>query len=1090
MREFTLKEVLRNIIASIFLLIGFNVFNIYGQVLNNFPPNNFQSPDNQLYWKNRPHGNYWQQDVHYNIDAKLVAESDLIEGFESLDYFNNSPDTITVVYFHLYQNAFVSGSYYHQLEKVNKSRPFLSRYELDGLGTAVKSVKHDGVTVGFSVDNTIMMVALRKPLFPGKKTNFQIEFTTYFGRGNQRRRMKTFNIPQKDPQTGLITEVKHFDVVHWYPRICVYDRKFRWETDQHLTREFYGDFGTFDVNFLAPNDYILDATGVHLNEKEIYTDGLKEKVDLKRFASKPLGEPATQIIKPDGTYKTWRFHAENVHDFALTADPTYRIGEITWNGIKIVALAQEEHASGWQDAASFTAKVIETYSRDIGMYAYPKMIVADARDGMEYPMLTLDGGITPDYKGLLAHEVGHNWFFGMVGSNETYRAFLDEGFTQFLTAWALESIEKDKSARYNEIYGGYISAAKDDLDGDISTHSDHFNSAKGHGGGYGQVYFKTAAMLYNLQYVLGDKLFIKSMQHYFDKWKFKHPYPEDFREAIIEYTKTDLNYFFDQWLNSDRKIDYGIQCVKKIKNRGGNNILEIKLKRKGDFQVPIDFSVIHSKGDTAHYLIPVNYFHKNEPNRTVLPYWFGWDKLNRTYTARVPLKNGYEKIIIDPTLRLPDINLLDNSTGSIFSKADYSFMRPSWKMVNWERYSINFYPYIWWNANSGMQFGLGTNGQYYRDQRRYNALLFYNSGIGTFEQNTDQNITSISSSKDYHKFGYSLMYGSTLPMLGNFANFEIGTLLRDGLRKHYLSISKKFVKGSRYAVNYTRLYMNAGYLLRSERNDLLFLNQPQHWSSQKVNSHVNLGIERNYQLFSGVGNFTIELRTPGIDGDFNYSWLKGESKHVFTYWDKIDLRIRIFGQYITGNAPLESKLYLAGGNPESQFEDAFLRGRGFIPTNWLPQNLNSDSKFAFQYGGGLNLRGYNGLGYGTNFVINSNLSYGDLGASFNGELSFGKILVGGKTSNTKKIVTPDIYLFYDGGIIGYNQPKLGIDKPIFDKFRSDAGIGLTLTINSFEWTGNRNPVVLRFDVPFWLSHPTDGSEMFKGRYVLGFGKTF
>jgi len=161
--------------------------------------------------------------------------------------------------------------------------------------------------------------------------------------------------------------------------------------------------------------------------------------------------------------------------------------------------------------------VIETYSKDFGRYIYNKMVVADARDGMEYPMITLNGGADPGYRGLLAHEVGHNWFFGMVGSNETYRAALDEGFTQFLTAWALEKIDgpvmvKGKYAnRYTEkhsipelakdvrVYNGYLKDAVRLEQSTLNTHSDDFGGALRHGGGYGNVYYKTATMLHNLQ---------------------------------------------------------------------------------------------------------------------------------------------------------------------------------------------------------------------------------------------------------------------------------------------------------------------------------------------------------------------------------------------------------------------------------------------------------------------------------------------------------------------------------------------------------------------------------------------------------------
>jgi aminopeptidase N len=202
-------------------------------------------------------------------------------------------------------------------------------------------------------------------------------------------------------------------------------------------------------------------------------------------------------------------------------------------------------------------------------------------------MLTLDGGSSPGYFGLLAHEVGHNWFFGMVGNNETYRASLDEGFTQFLTHWSTSKLlgeypkykGKDKyvknhykpvNLRETTVYLGYMNDALADEDMPLNTHSDDFNSALGHGGGYRAVYYKTATMLYNLQYVLGDSLFLYCMQSYFNQWKTCHPYFEDFRASMIHYSKTDLNWFFDQWMETTKKVDYKIYRPKFI-NSAGNN---------------------------------------------------------------------------------------------------------------------------------------------------------------------------------------------------------------------------------------------------------------------------------------------------------------------------------------------------------------------------------------------------------------------------------------------------------------------------------------------------------------------------------------
>ena len=177
----------------------------------------------------------------------------------------------------------------------------------------------------------------------------------------------------------------------------------------------------------------------------------------------------------------------------------------------------------------------------------------------------------------------------MVGNNETYRAALDEGFTQFLTNWSMTSLfGENKPTKKNPhpmsrmdqtVYYGYMRDAVNHDDMPLNTHSDDFNSALNHGGGYGNVYYKTATMLYNLQYVLGDELFLKAMQHYFDQWKICHPYFEDFRSSIINYTHVDLNWFFDQWLETTKTTDYSIDEVDskgKIQPFGTNDKLSLK----------------------------------------------------------------------------------------------------------------------------------------------------------------------------------------------------------------------------------------------------------------------------------------------------------------------------------------------------------------------------------------------------------------------------------------------------------------------------------------------------------------------------------
>ena len=182
---------------------------------------------NPLYWKNRkPYEGYWQQDVHYKMKAKIDVKTDqIICNDYQLIYTNNSPDTLNELYFHLFSNAFQPHSYYHKLWQGNDREPeFGKKYEQNGLGTQVKNIKVNGKEVKVELDNTILKIIPASPILPNTKTTIDMDFITYYDKGDMRRRMKAFD------SFGH----KHFDGVHWYPSMAVYDRKFGWTTDQHL----------------------------------------------------------------------------------------------------------------------------------------------------------------------------------------------------------------------------------------------------------------------------------------------------------------------------------------------------------------------------------------------------------------------------------------------------------------------------------------------------------------------------------------------------------------------------------------------------------------------------------------------------------------------------------------------------------------------------------------------------------------------------------------------------------------------------------------------------------------------------------------
>lgn len=1068
----------------------------------NSPPNEYRSVSNPYYWKNRmPHAAYWQQDVHYRMEAAIDEKTDVVTGEEWLTYWNNSPDTLYEVYFRLYQQAFVKGGHLENLNVNNNFKQKFGKYESAGLGTVIESLRVNAadlrmedfrpgeeVELLYEQDFSVIRAKIHNGIRPGDSVRFHLRFKTYFDTGTQRRRMKMFSAYGFTQYNG----------VHWYPRLCVYDSYFGWDTDQHLGKEFYGNFGTYDVRLTFASNYIVGATGTLQNEKEVLPDSLRQKLDLSNFSTKPWESKPSVIVAYDSLQKkTWHFYAENVHDFAFTAHPSYRIGEVRTTVYDPVAkrnvevlcqsLAQESHAIGWQDAADFTARCIEIYSRDFGAYAWPKIIVADARDGMEYPMLTLDGGRSPGYYDLLAHEVGHMWFMGQVGTNETYRAGLDEGFTQFIESWALRKIigewmpqgvykskyyEKFKeplSVLDGEVYTAYMQDAAKGTDETVNQHSDGFNGALHHGGGYRHVYYKPAVMLYNLQYVMGDSLFLQAMKHYFYQWRMCHPYMGDFRNSIIQYSGVDLNWFFDQWFETTKTIDYNIKNVKAL----GNDEYKITFGRRGRSQMPLDFDVMASDGKNYSFHIPNNWYQK-ETTAAILPKWYGWDKLHPTYSCTVKIPSGIHDVVIDPSKRLADVYMTNNS---LKRPVDVKFDSRVGNVADWKTYELNWRPDLWYNAVDGIKIGLHLNGDYFDLKNKFWFTAWFNTrilqyGIPYYEFYYDDDLLILPVS--FH-FNYAT---NTHRLLKN-SSFDAGARVLDGLMAADGSFSVQLKGNNQLTVGQKFMYRPS---TMSE-----YLLYPDWWDDGEINSVASLEFQHTYPYFKGTGNLRLILRSASIfmDNPFADFTLESVNRNKL---GKFNFNSRLLARIGSDAPPAESALYLAGASPEELMENKFVRSKAFVPQDWL-EGQNDIGHF--QHGGGLNLRGYAGYNY-SEVKDGENQSFvsGNSGAAVNLELEFDN-LVSLKPKWTKNWLKFDTYLFADAGLIGYeiyqnDKPPYSFSKPL-----ADAGAGVALSITRWGPLDKVKPLIIRADFPFFVSEPpASNAGVLDFRWVIAVGRAF
>jgi len=1033
-------------------------------VQTDFPNNPYPSPNNPHYWKNKkPYEGYWQQDVHYTINAILNEEDELINGQEILVYTNNSPNTLTEAYFHLYQNAVQPGSLTDELYKQNKAKVTFGKYEVD--------------------------------------------------RGSIRRRMKVYD------HHGY----KHFNGVHWYPRICVYDRKFTWETDQHVEKEFYGDYGFFNISLTLPNHYVVEATGTLVNKDDVLPAALRKQLDIANFKDKPIGSQPSVITEPNGSFKTWNFQAVNVHDFAWTADPTYRIGETTWNGVQCVAIAQENNAAGWQQTAQFTAKVIATYSRDFGMYNYPKIVCADAADGMEYPMITLDGGYYPSHQGLIAHEVGHNWFFGMVGSNETYRAALDEGFTQFLTAWCMRKLTKESQPELKRAFAGYMEDAIDGTDEVLETHSNDFHSATGHGGGYKHVYYKTASMLYNLQYYLGDSVFLQAMKNYVEQWKFCHPYIEDFRNSIIQSAQTDLNTFFDQWFQTNKSADYSIKRITPLKTP---NYYRVTLQRNGKMVMPVDLDFLISPSATptttnenasnsknrnnrnvspsdVFYSITIPVTQYQKPGRYNLKPWIGWDKLRPTYTfdIEMPVDGKVKQVWLDRSGRLADINRVNN----VWKK------RSEWRLDLGNGANTNYLgvyqglvrPAVRYNVASGVLLGAVASGQYAGRKKEFNLGLWYTSGWQARYSHAPK-LQYQAEFKHQTRGGGTYYYQSLL--YNEINTHELGWFNRIGKTEYGLN-GKSMQRYHRLQYNIDQPFYNpwinsqvSGRDPYFPQRDQLdgFLSTANQWS-YVAQAQLNLYVKQAYSGWGKSGSVRFDMRMPSPWSNSQYGFVQLEWKH-FQPVGKTLLRLRSLAYFGGGNNPTpESVLYLASANPEDAFQQDLYRDFGMYNLN------NSSTQWnTIQVNGGLNLRGFNG--YSAPKTVKQANGNDTTLAFFRGNQGLGINAALDLTPYFRwipkvKLLGINPYLFGDAGIIGQplnslNTNREMVTSQVYSRLLADAGFGASVNLRNWSTiTKNKalraaKPINLRVDFPIWVNAVQNDDSFVQFRMRVSVGTDF
>ncbi len=598
-----------------------------------------QNYHNHLDQVDRPH--YWQQHVDYKMDIDVDVEKFQYKGKQEIVYTNNSPDTLKRVFYHLHFNAFQPGS-----EMDVRSRTIsdpdrrvgdrISKLSPDEIGyIKVNSLLQNGTPVQNNTVGTILEVDLSTPILPGEKATFTMDFDA--------------QVPLQIRRSGRNNEEGvALSMSQWYPKLAEYDFE-GWHADPYIGREFQGVWGNFDVKITIDNTYTLGGTGYLQNPNEIghgYQDNLEKNVNHK-----------------NGKKITWHFIAPDVHDFTWAADNEYLHDRIEGpNGMTLHFLYKNnpEIIENWKKLQPKTIALFEYFNKHLGDYPYKQYSIIQGGDGgMEYGMSTLITGERNfnSLVGVTAHEVAHSWFQFVLAFNESKHEWMDEGFTSYISALAMnEVMNQNKQFPYEGSYRSYLRMATSGKEQPQSTHADRYeenwvyNAAS---------YSKGAVFLAQLEYLIGKENVAKTLKRFYDGFKFTHPNPNDFIRTAEKVSGFQLGWYLLDWTKTTNTIDYAIENVVE---KNGKTM--VTLERKGLMPMPIDFYVVYKDNTNESFHIPLRMMRGIKENpypalkRTVLNDW-AWAIPSYTFEIDAPLST-ISAMIIDASRLMADVNVDNN----------------------------------------------------------------------------------------------------------------------------------------------------------------------------------------------------------------------------------------------------------------------------------------------------------------------------------------------------------------------------------------------------------------------------------------------
>ncbi|MDP9079290.1 MAG: M1 family metallopeptidase [Bacteroidota bacterium] len=597
----------------------------------------------------QPGEHYWQNRADYLIKASLneTAQDTSITGEVAISYTNNSPDQLDHLWLQLDQNLFKPDSRGAATTPIGGDRFDVKGFSRGGYHIESVQVTYKGNT--YKTDPVIsdarMQIRLNTPMgTKGEKIQVKINYSfsiPFYGADRMGR---------KKFKQGYV-----YEIAEWYPRMCVYDDVEGWNTLPYMgLGEFYCEYGDYDYYITAPASMTVVGSGDLQNASEVLTKTQQSRMEEMRKSDKTVmlitpGEVDQAATHPFKGTLTWHYKMQNTRDIAWGASNAF-----IWDGAKVnlpsgrkcIAMsaypAESSGVDSWGRSTEYLKNSIEIYSGKYFEYPWNSAVnVSGVALGMEYPGTIFclsnlkKGGLFGD----ITHEIGHNWFPMIVGSNERKYMWMDEGFNTFINEYSTEKFNNgeyfNSKARPANGIAAFMRKAKDPL----MTPSEAQND-------YGQYYNKTALgldMLRNV--VLGPDRFDYAFHEYIKHWAFKHPLPYDFFRAMNDAAGEDLNWFFKPWFFTTYKLDQAVQSVKYLKDNAANGAM-ITLVNKEQMAMPVDLKITQVNGKTETIHLPVNIWQRDA-----------------VWTFIYPSTSEIQSMELDPDRQLPDVDRKNNVWG-------------------------------------------------------------------------------------------------------------------------------------------------------------------------------------------------------------------------------------------------------------------------------------------------------------------------------------------------------------------------------------------------------------------------------------------